>query len=272
MNNNENIANNKTLERLSSAEEVIVTKIKHWGESLFSFRVTRPKSFRFRSGEFVQIGLLGDNGRPLLRAYSIASPYWDDELEFYSIIIPDGPLTSKLRYIKVGQSIILKSKSTGTLVLDALRSGKRLFMFASGTGIAPFVSLARDPETYSKFDKIIITHTCREVKDLDYGMSVIENIKEHNLIGDFARGSLFYYPTITRESFHTMGRITKLIETGKIFEDLGMPSFNPSSDRAMLCGSMGLIKDTKVILDGFGLNEGSNNRPAEYVIERAFVG
>ena len=256
----------------------IVTKVEHWTDWLFSFRVTRPKSFRFRSGEFVQVGLTGfkywanNNGNPLLRAYSIASPNWDDELEFYSIIIPDGPLTSILKNVRVGDNVILKPKATGTLVLDALRPGKRLFMFSSGTGIAPFASLIRDPETYEKFAQIILTHTCREVKELDYGKSRIEAIKDDPLIGKYVTDKLLYYPTVTREPFLTNGRITKLIETGQIFQDLCLEVFSPDTDRAMICGSMGLNKDIKRILEGYGLKEGANSRPAEFVMEKAFLG
>ena len=256
----------------------IVTKVQYWTDWLFSFRVSRPKSFRFRSGEFVQIGLTGfkywsgNNGNPLLRAYSIASPSWDDELEFYSIIIPDGPLTSILKDVRVGDNVILKPKATGTLVLDALCPGKRLFMFSSGTGIAPFASLIRDPETYEKFDQIILTHTCREVKELNYGKRTIDAINEDPLIGKYAPDKLLYYPTVTREPFHTNGRITKLIETGQIFQDLCLEGFNPDIDRAMICGSMGLNKDIKRILEGYGLKEGANSRPAEFVLEKAFLG
>tara|TARA_B110001454_G_C12719524_1_gene434105 strand:- start:950 stop:1795 length:846 start_codon:yes stop_codon:yes gene_type:complete len=258
--------------------ERIVTKVEYWTDWLFSFRVTRPKSFRFRSGEFVQVGLTGfkywssNNGNPLLRAYSIASPNWDDELEFYSIIIPDGPLTSILKNVQVGDNVILKPKATGTLVLDTLRPGKRLFMFSSGTGIAPFASLIRDPETYEKFDQIILTHTCREVKELNYSKSIIEAIKDDPLIGKYVPEKLFYYPTVTREPFVTNGRITKLIETGQIFQDLCLEAFNPDTDRAMICGSMGLNKDIKKILEGYGLKEGANSRPAEFVLEKAFLG
>ena len=188
------------------------------------------------------IGLPGDNGKPLLRAYSIASPSWDNELEFYSIIIPDGPLTSQLQHISVGDILILNPKATGTLILDSLLPGKRLFMFASGTGIAPFISLIRDPETYEKFEQIILFHTCRGVKDLNYGKNIIETINKDPLIGEYA-DKVFYYPTVTREEFHTKGRITELLKTGKIFQDLQLAPINCDTDRAMICGSMGLNKD-----------------------------
>jgi ferredoxin--NADP+ reductase len=215
---------------------VVVTKVIHWTDWLFSFRVARPKNFRFQSGEFVMIGLPKSDGKPLLRAYSIASPSWDDELEFYSIIIPNGPLTSQLQHISIGDNLILNPKATGTLVLDSLLSGKRLFMFASGTGISPFVSLIRDPEIYEKFEQIILFHTCRGVKDLNYGKSIVETISKDSLIGECA-DRVFYYPTVTRETFHTKGRITDLLKTGQIFQDLQLTPISRDTDRAMICGS-----------------------------------
>ena len=250
---------------------VVVTKIIHWTDWLFSFRVTRPKNFRFQSGEFVMIGLSRNNGKPLLRAYSIASPSWDDELEFYSIIIPDGPLTSRLQHISIGDNLILNPKATGTLVLDSLRPGKRLFLFASGTGIAPFISLIRDPEIYEKFEKIILIHTCRGIKDLNYGKNIIETIDKDPLIGEYAE-KLLYYPTVTREEFHTKGRITELLKSEKIFQDLHLAPISRDTDRAMICGSMGLNKDIKEFLEVSGLKEGARNSPAEFVLEKAFVG
>lgn len=253
-------------------DEQIVTSVKHWTDRLFSFRVTRPQSLRFRSGEFVMIGLTADNGKPLLRAYSISSPSWDEELEFFSIKVPDGPLTSRLQKIEVGDRILLKTKPTGTLVLNALIPGKRLFMFSTGTGIAPFASLIRDPETYEKFDTVVLTHTCRQVAELEYGRTLVESLDDDPLIGEFVAGKLKYYPTITQEEFHTKGRITDLLRSGKLMEDLGLGALNAETDRAMICGSMGLNNDLKVILESSGLVEGANNRPAEYVLEKAFVG
>jgi ferredoxin--NADP+ reductase len=248
-----------------------VTKVIHWTDWLFSFRVARPKNFRFQSGEFVMIGLPRNNGKPLLRAYSIASPSWDDELEFYSIIIPNGPLTSQLQHISIGDNLILNPKATGTLVLDSLLPGKRLFMFASGTGIAPFTSLIRDPEIYEKFEQIILIHTCREVKDLNYGKNIVETIGKDSLIGEYAY-RVFYYPTVTRETFHTKGRITDLLKTGQVFQDLQLTPISSDTDRAMICGSLGLNKDIKAFLEASGLKEGAGNSPAEFVLEKAFVG
>jgi len=248
----------------------VVTKVIRWTDWSFSFRVARPKNFRFQSGEFVMIGLPGNNGKPLLRAYSITSPSWDDELEFYSIIIPNGPLTSQLQHISMGDTLILNPKATGTLLLDSLLPGKRLFMFASGTGIAPFVSLIRDPETYEKFEQIILSHTCREVKDLNYGKNIVETIGKDSLIGEYA-DRVFYYPTVTRETFHTKGRITDLLKTGQVFQDLQLTPISSDTDRAMICGSIGLNKDIKAFLETSGLKEGARNHPAEFVQEKAFV-
>ena len=248
-----------------------VTKVIRWTDWLFSFRVARPKNFRFQSGEFVMIGLPRNNGKPLLRAYSIASPSWDDELEFYSIIIPNGPLTSQLQHISIGDNLILNPKATGTLVLDSLLPGKRLFMFASGTGIAPFASLIRDPEIYEKFEQIILIHTCRGVKDLNYGKNIVESIGKDSLIGEYA-DRVFYYPTVTRETFHTKGRITDLLKTGQVFQDLQLTPISSDTDRAMICGSLGLNKDIKAFLEASGLKEGAGNSPAEFVLEKAFVG
>ena len=249
-----------------------VTEVEHYTDRLFSFRCTRPQSLRFRSGEFVMIGLMGDNGRPLLRAYSIASPSWDDELEFYSIKVPDGPLTSRLQHLRVGDQIILRPKPVGTLVHDALLPGKRLWLFATGTGIAPFASLIRDPETYEKFDRVVLTHTCREVAELAYGRRLVDSLTDDPLIGEMVEGKLDYYPTTTRDESAKMGRITDLLDSGELFRDLGVADFGPETDRAMVCGSMGLNTDLKRILEGLGLEEGANSDPRHYVVEKAFVG
>ena len=246
--------------------------MRHWTDRLFSFRVTRPRTLRFRSGEFVMIGLMGDNGKPLLRAYSIASPAWDDELEFYSIKVPDGPLTSRLQHIEPGDQIILRPKPVGTLVLDALLPGKRLWFFATGTGIAPFASLIRDPETYERYDEVILTHTCREEAQLAYGEELIAETRDDPLIGEAARSKLRYFPTTTGEPSQQMGRITDLLRSGEVFEKLGVAPISADVDRAMVCGSMGLNLDMKSILEGWGLREGANSEPAEYVVEKAFVG
>ncbi|KEO59242.1 ferredoxin--NADP reductase [Thioclava indica] len=249
-----------------------VTEVTHWTDRLFSFRVSRPQSLRFRSGEFVMIGLMGDNGKPLLRAYSIASPNWDEELEFYSIKVPDGPLTSKLQHIQPGDEIILRPKPVGTLVHDALLPGKRVWFLATGTGIAPFASLMRDPETYEKFDEVVMMHTCRTIEELEYGRQLVENLVNDELIGEMVEGKLKYYPTTTREEFPHMGRITTNLENGKVFDDLGIEPMDPATDRAMVCGSLAFNKDVMAVLEGFGLREGANSEPREYVVEKAFVG
>ena len=250
----------------------IVTAVTHWTDRLFSFRVTRPRSLRFRSGEFVMIGLLGETGKPLLRAYSIASPAWDDELEFYSIKVPDGPLTSRLQHIKIGDEIILRPKPVGTLVHDALLPGKRIYLLATGTGFAPFASLLREPETYEKYDQVIMMHTCREVAELGYGRQLVQSLADDPLIGEMVAGKLLYYPTTTREPFAQMGRVTDNLASGKVFADLGLPQMSPAEDRAMVCGSLAFNHDVKAILEGFGLVEGANSDPQHFVIEKAFVG
>jgi len=255
-----------------------VTEVEHYTDSLFRFRVTRPASMRFRSGEFVMIGLLGDphpetgKQKPLLRAYSIASPAWDETLQFYSIKVNNGPLTSKLQHIKVGDQLILKQKSVGTLVHDALTRANRMWFFSTGTGIAPFASLLREPETYERFNQVVLTHTCRDLADLKFGEELIAETKNDILVGEEAQHKLLYYPTTTRETSAKMGRITTALEDGSLFEDLNITNFNASNDRAMVCGSMGLNTDMKRILEHYGLREGANSDPGDYVIEKAFVG
>ncbi|WP_375261986.1 ferredoxin--NADP reductase [Palleronia sp.] len=252
-----------------------VLSVTHWTDRLFSFRVSRPASLRFRSGEFVMIGLLKEDGKPLLRAYSIASPSWDEELEFYSIKVQDGPLTSRLQHIQPGDQIILRPKPVGTLVHDALLPGKRLWFFSTGTGIAPFASLIREPQTYEDYDQVILTHTCRDVAELEYGRKLVEHVKSDEMILELTDGGvdkLVYYPTTTREQSPKMGRITDLLKSGELFRDLGIEGILRKTDRAMVCGSIGLNNDIKEILEGYGLREGANSDPAEYVVEKAFVG
>ena len=252
--------------------EETVLSVEHYTDRLFRFRITRPQSFRFRTGEFVMIGLPKEDGKPLLRAYSIASPAWDEELEFYSIKVPDGPLTSRLQSIQPGDKVLLGKKPTGTLVLDALTPGKRLYMFSTGTGFAPFASLIRDPETYERYDEVIVTHTCRDVAELAYSRNLVNDLVNDPLVGEMVEGKLRLYASTTREPYACMGRITTLIETGKLFADLGVPPLNPETDRAMICGSMEMIQDVKALMIAAGLTEGSNAAPAEFVIEKAFAG
>ena len=254
--------------------EETVLSVEHYTDRLFSFSITRPQSFRFRSGEFVMIGLpkTEDQKRPVMRAYSIASPSWDDKVDFFSIKVPDGPLTSRLQKIAPGDTVLMGKKPVGTLVLDALLPGKRLYMFSTGTGIAPFASLVRDPETYERFDKVILTHTCREVAELSYGLKLIEELKHDPLVGEMIGDKLLHITSVTREEYPLQGRITHLLETGKLFETASVPKLNPAEDRAMICGSKEMIDDTAALMESFGLTEGSNSQPAEYVVEKAFVG
>ncbi len=247
--------------------------VRHWTDQYFSFAMTRPASFRFRSGEFVMIGLPGET-KPILRAYSIASPGFADELEFLSIKVQDGPLTSRLQKIQVGDEILMGKKPTGTLVLDALTGGRNLFLISTGTGLAPFLSLIRDPDTWARFERVIVCHTVREVRDLCYAGLLSGGLYDDPLVGDDARGRFVYYPTVTREPFERTGRITDRIRSGDLFRDLGLDRdrFDPAQDRAMLCGSMAMIKETAAILAEQGMKEGSNSEPADFVIERAFVG
>ena len=268
----------KAVKALPDAQTV--TEVKHWTDRLFSFRVARPASLRFRSGEFVMIGLMQTDektGRekPLLRAYSIASPSWDEELEFYSIKVQDGPLTSRLQHIKVGDEIILRPKPVGTLVHDALLPGKRLWLFATGTGFAPFASLLREPQTYEDYDEVIITHTCREAGELTYGRELIEGLKDdvllNEVIGDGFWKKIKYYPTTTREESAKMGRITDLMRSGEAFADLGVEPLNPESDRAMICGNLAFNLELKEMFEEYGLEEGANSSPKHYVVEKAFL-
>ena len=249
-----------------------VTSVRHWTERLFSFTMTRPQSFRFRSGEFVMIGLPGAD-KPILRAYSIASPCFAEELEFLSIKVPDGPLTSRLQLIQPGDPILMGRKTTGTLVLDALKGGRRLFLISTGTGLAPFLSVARDPDAYQRFDQVVVVHTVREAAELAYRELWETEIFHDPLVGEEAQRQLAYYPCVTREPFERQGRVTDRIRSGEFFKDFAMPEsgFDPEHDRVMLCGSMAMIKETAGLLEGFGMVEGSNAEPGDYVLERAFV-
>ncbi|MER8384861.1 ferredoxin--NADP reductase [Mesorhizobium sp. M0166] len=248
-----------------------VVSVKHYTDRLFSFRITRPQSLRFRSGEFVMIGLPNAE-KPVFRAYSIASPAWDDELEFFSIKVPDGPLTSELQKIQIGDTVIMRQKSTGTLVVDALTPAKRLFMISTGTGIAPFASLLRDPDTYEKFEQVVLTHTCRDNAELTYGQELVAALENDPLIGELTGGRVTLYNSTTRETSECMGRITALIGSGKFYTDLGIDKLNPETDRIMICGSMHMLKDVKELAESHGFQEGSLHHPASFVVERAFVG
>lgn len=249
-----------------------VLSVKHWTDSLFSFKITRPASFRFQSGEFVMIGLETELGKPILRAYSMASPAWDEELEFFSIKVENGPLTSRLQKIKEGDEVLLGKKPTGTLVMDALKPGKNLYLLSTGTGFAPFASVIRDLETYEKFGNVIVTHTCRKVAELGYSQEVVKNTINHEFLGEVVKDNLTYYDSVTREEYLRKGRVTNLIKDGTLFNDLRLPSFNPETDRVMICGSNDMNNEIKDYLESIGFTMGANNSPGEYVIEKAFVG
>jgi ferredoxin/flavodoxin---NADP+ reductase len=257
-----------------------VTWVKHWTPTYFSFGITRPQSFRFRSGEFVMIGLPGEAkengepGKPILRAYSIASPSYAEELEFFSIKVADGPLTSRLQRIEVGDQVLMAKKPVGTLVLDALKPGKRLYLLGTGTGLAPWLSVARDPDVYDAFETVVVAHCVREVKDLAYRELFEKELPADEVFGEVATAQLRYLPTVTREEFDRRGRLTDLIHSARLFRDLDLDQtkFDPETDRVMLCGSMAMIKDVAHILEEQGLKEGSNSEPGDFVLERAFVG
>ncbi|WP_312161413.1 ferredoxin--NADP reductase [Phenylobacterium sp.] len=247
-----------------------VTHVHHWTDQLFTFRTTRSPALRFQSGQFVMIGL-EVAGRPLVRAYSIASPHYAEELEFYSIKVADGPLTSRLQSIQVGDEVLVGRKPTGTLVLDALLPGRTLYLLATGTGLAPFLSLARDPEVYDRFERVVLTHTCRAEADLGY-RELLETLHAHPELGEFVGERLSYYPTLTRGAFKTQGRITDLIESGKLARDLDLPPLDPSNDRLMVCGGPPMLADLRALLDARGFAEGSLAEPGAYVYEKAFAG
>lgn len=246
--------------------------VHHWTAELFSFRIARPRSFRFASGEFVMIGLLDGEGRPVLRAYSIASPSWEEHLEFFSVKVPEGALTSRLQHLEVGDQIFLGRKPTGTLVADALTPATRLIMVGTGTGLAPFLSVLRDPDTHEKFEQIIITHTVREKEELAYRAFLEEEISDDEIFGQLLRDRFTYYPTVTRGDFHRRGRITDRIRQGLFREDLGLTVADRATSRFMICGSIAFNRDMVEILSGWGLHEGTRSEPGDYVVERAFVG
>jgi ferredoxin--NADP+ reductase len=250
-----------------------VLDVHHWNEALFTFRTTRNPGLRFRNGEFVMIGLPLDNGKRVMRAYSIASPNYEDHLEFYSIIVQDGALTSRLQHLQVGDEIFVSKKPTGTLVLDDLKPGKNLYLLSTGTGLAPFISLIQDPEIYERFEKVILCHGVRHIADLSYQDFIKDELPNNEYIGEAVAEKLIYYPAVTREAFRHQGRLTHLIETQQLFTDIGLAPFDPEVDRAMICGSMQMNKDTTVLLDKHGL-ESSPRRgvQGDYVVERAFIG
>ena len=255
---------------MSAFCEERVLSVHHWTDKLFSFRTTRDASLRFSNGHFTMIGLRV-NDKPLLRAYSIASANYEEHLEFFSIKVPDGPLTSRLQHIQPGDTVIVGRKPTGTLLIDYLLPAKRLYLLGTGTGLAPYLSIVRDPETYEKFEEVIVVHGVREVAELAYRDFFTHELPEHELLGEMVSTQLRYYPTVTREPFEHQGRITDLIESGKLFEDLGVPPLDREVDRVMICGSPAMLRDLKAMFEARGFDEGNTTRPGDFVIERAFA-
>ncbi|SOE49752.1 Ferredoxin--NADP(+) reductase [plant metagenome] len=248
-----------------------VLSVHHWNDTLFSFTTTRDAALRFHNGHFVMIGLEVE-GKPLLRAYSIASANYEENLEFLSIKVPDGPLTSRLQHLKVGDPILVSKKPVGTLVVDDLKPGKNLYLFGTGTGLAPFMSIIKDPEVYERFEKVILVHGVRWVSELAYADYIQNDLPNNEHFGELVNGKLVYYPTVTREAFRNQGRITELIANGKLAQDVGLPPINPDTDRAMLCGSPAMLTDISALLDGLGFEVSpGTGQPGDYVVERAFV-
>lgn len=255
---------------MSAFNEERVLSVHHWTDRLFTFTTTRDQSLRFSNGHFTMIGLRV-NDKPLLRAYSIVSANYEEHLEFLSIKVPDGPLTSRLQHIQVGDTIIVGRKPTGTLLIDYLLPGKRLYLVSTGTGLAPFMSIVRDPETYERFDQIILIHGVRQVDELAYHDVLVEHLPAHELLGDMVTSKLRYYPTVTREAYRNTGRVTELMKSGKLFSDLNLPPLNPEEDRVMICGSPAMLRDLKHMLEERGFPEGNTSTPGAFVIERAFA-
>ena len=256
---------------MSNTTSQRILSVHHWNETLFSFKTTRDPGLRFENGQFVMIGL-NVEGRPLTRAYSIASPNYEEHLEFFSIKVANGPLTSRLQHLKVGDELLVSRKATGTLVLHDLLPGKALYLLSTGTGLAPYIGIIQDPEAYERFDKIVLVHGVRSVSELAYADFITNELPNNEFFGEEARKKLIYYPTVTREPFRNQGRLTDLIESGKLFEDIGLPPLNPETDRAMICGSPQMLADTSAALDKRGLQiSRRTGEPGHYVIERAFV-
>lgn len=255
---------------MSALNQETVLSVRHWNDTLFSFTTTRDPSFRFRSGQFTMVGM-EINGKRVMRAYSLAGAHYEDTLEFFSIKVPDGPLTSELQYMTEGNVIYIGKKPTGTLLIDNLKPGRNAYLIGTGTGLAPFLSLIKDPDIYERFDNVVLIHGCRSTSDLAYYEMITKELPAHELLGDLVREQLIYYPTVTREPFHNRGRVTDLITSGKLFTDLGLPPLNSENDRFILCGSPGMLADTKSILENAGFAEGNSSVPGDYVIEKAFV-
>ncbi|MGL4397937.1 MAG: ferredoxin--NADP reductase [Hyphomicrobium sp.] len=264
------VLNKARVQSSQNFNEETVLSVHHWTDTLFSLRTTRTPSFRFVNGQFTMMGLM-IGGKPLTRAYSMASANYEDELEFFSIKVANGPLTSQLQHVAVGDTVLVGRKPTGTLVIDNLRPGRHLYLLATGTGLAPFLSIIQDPQAYETFEKIVLVHGCRYALELAYADKITRQLPDADLIGDMIRAQLIYYPTVTREPFRTEGRIPLLIDSGRMARDTGLPPLDPEHDRVMLCGSPAMLADLKTLFEGRGFVEGSSGRPADFVIERAFV-
>jgi ferredoxin--NADP+ reductase len=247
-----------------------VLETHHWTDKLFTVKTTRPAGFRFNNGQFCMMGLEVE-GKPLVRAYSLASANYEETLEFFSIKVPDGPLTSRLQHVNVGDTLLVGKRATGTLTIGNLKPGRTLWLLATGTGLAPFLSVIKDPETYERFERVVLTHTCRRVDDLAYAQFIERELPSDEVLGELIRPRLIYYPSVTREAFRTEGRITDLIASGKAFSDLGLPPLDPSHDRLMLCGSPEMLADTSGLLEARGFVEGNSGEPGDYLIEKAFA-
>jgi len=256
---------------MSAFDEERVLTVHHWTDRLFSFTTTRNPGLRFLNGQFTMIGLRQDNGKPLLRAYSIVSANYEEHLEFLSIKVPDGPLTSRLQHIQPGDKVIVGHKPTGTLVIDYLLPGKHLYLFATGTGLAPFLSIVRDPATYERFEKVVLVHGVRQVAELAYREYLTQELPRHEFLGDMVSQQMLYYPTVTREPFERQGRIPDLVENGQMARELRLPPLNPESDRVMICGSPAMLRDLKAMCERLGFIEGNTSTPGQFVIERAFA-
>ena len=255
---------------MSAFHHESVLSVRHWTDRLFSFRTTRAPTFRFRSGQFIMMGL-ENGGKPLVRAYSLASAHYEEELEFFSIKVADGPLTSKLQHLKQGDKVLVGRKPTGTLLIDNLRAGRALYLLGTGTGLAPFLSIVKDPETYERFEKVVVVHGVRFAKDLAYGAFLSRELPEDELVGELVRERLVYHPMVTREPFRNPGRISAALENGALAEGVGLPAVDCAHDRFMLCGSPEMLSDLREILDARGFDEGNTGEPGAYVIEKAFV-
>jgi ferredoxin--NADP+ reductase len=255
---------------MSNFNEETVLSVHHWTDRLFSFKTTRNPAFRYRNGQFTMIGLKVE-GKPLLRAYSMASANHDDHLEFFSIKVPNGPLTSRLQHLKEGDPVVVGMKPTGTLIQDNLLPGKNLYLLGTGTGLAPFLSVIRDLEAYERFEKIVLVHGCRFIQELAYGDLISDKLPADEHFGELVNDKLIYYPTVTREPYKNNGRISLLIENGKLCDDIGLPQLNKETDRVMLCGSPAMLSDLRTILEARGFEEGNMGEPGHFVIEKAFA-